>query len=126
MRCAGFPLKFRTMALDNLQMRASKGARGQTILSLKGPLNGNMALKFQEAIRSDASPILIVDFSGVPFIDSAGLGALVGVYVAARKAGRKIAFAAMNEQARTLIEMMHIDQIIRPYDTVEDAEAVFI
>lgn len=114
------------MALDNLQMRASKGARGQTILSLKGPLNGNMALKFQEAIRSDASPILIVDFSGVPFIDSAGLGALVGVYVAARKAGRKIAFAAMNEQARTLIEMMHIDQIIRPYDTVEDAEAVFI
>lgn len=114
------------MASDNLQIVASQGARGQTILSLKGPLNSQTALKFQDAVRSEPSQVLIVDFTGVPFVDSAGLGALVGIHVAARKAGRKIAFAAMNDQARALIEMMHIDQLIHPYDTIQDAEAVFL
>lgn len=126
MNQAGFPLKFRPMTLDNLQILVSKGARGQTILSLRGPLTVHTAFKLQDALHSEPSPVVIVDFAGVPFIDSAGLGALVGVHVAARKAGRKIAFAAMSDQARALIEMMHIDQLIHPYDTIQDAEAVFV
>lgn len=120
------PLEWCRMILQNMQIVASQGARGQTILSLKGPLTSHTALTFQDAIRSNDSPTLIVDFSGVPFIDSAGLGALVGVHVAARKAGRRIAFAGMNDQARALMDMMHIDQLIHPYDTIEDAEAVFL
>jgi anti-sigma B factor antagonist len=114
------------MALDNLQMVASKGARGETILSLKGPLSIQTVFKFQDAIRSDSSPVLIVDFSSVPFIDSAGLGALVGVSVTARKSGRKIAFAAMNDQARALIDMTHINQVFHTYDTIQDAEAAVL
>ncbi|HXX44017.1 MAG TPA: STAS domain-containing protein [Candidatus Acidoferrales bacterium] len=114
------------MSSDNLQMVTSKGARGETVLTLKGPLSINTVFKFQDAIRSDPSPVLIVDFTGVPFIDSAGLGALVGVSVTARKSGRKIAFAAMNEQARALIEMTHISQVFHTYDTIQDAEAAVV
>lgn len=114
------------MALDNLQIVASKGARGQTILSLRGPLTVHTAFKLQDALRSEAAPVVIVDFSGVPFIDSAGLGALVGIHTTARKTNRKIAFAAMNEQARALIEMMHIDQLLHTYDTIQDAEAAVL
>ena len=111
------------MALDNLQIAASKGSHGDTILTLKGPLSIHTVFKFQDAIRTEPSPILIIDFSGVPFIDSAGLGALVGAQVTGRKANRKIAFAAMNEQARALIEMTHVNQLFHTYDTVQDAEA---
>lgn len=111
------------MALDNLQITTSKDSRGNTVLSLKGPLSIHTVFKFQDAVRTDPSPILIVDFSGVPFIDSAGLGALVGVQVTGRKANRKIAFAAMNEQARALIEMTHVNQLFHTYDSVQDAEA---
>jgi len=114
------------MSSDNLQMVASKGARGETVLSLKGPLSIHTVFKFQDAIRSDPSPVMIVDFTGVPFIDSAGLGALVGVSVTARKSGRKIAFASMNEQARALIEMTHISQVFHTYDTIQDAEAAVV
>jgi len=114
------------MALDNLQIVASKGARGETIMSLKGPLSIHTVFKFQDAIRSDLSPVMIVDFTGVPFIDSAGLGALVGVSVTARKAGRKIAFAAMNDQARALIDMTRINQVFHTYDTIQDAEAAVL
>jgi anti-sigma B factor antagonist len=111
------------MTLDNLHIDSSRGTRGQTIFALNGPLNIHTVFKFQEAVRSDPSPALIVDFSAVPFIDSAGLGALVGAFVSSRKAERKIAFAAMNKQAKTLIEMTHVNQLFPMYESVKDAEA---
>lgn len=111
------------MPNDKLQISTSRGSRGQTILSLTGPLSIQTVFKFQEAVRSDSSPALIVDFSGVPFLDSAGLGALVGASVSSRKADRKIAYAAMNKQAKALVEMTHVNQLFQTYDTVKDAEA---
>jgi len=111
------------MAMDNLRIDAARGSRGQTILRLNGPLSIHTVFKFQEAVRSDPSPSLIVDFSAVPFIDSAGLGALVGAFVSTRKADRKIAYAAMNKQAKALVEMTHVSQLFQTYDTVQDAEA---
>jgi len=111
------------MATENLVISTSRGSRGQTILSLSGPLSIHTVFKFQEAVRSDPSSALIVDFSGVPFIDSAGLGALVGVSVSTKKANRKVAYAAMNKQAKALVEMTHVNQLFQTYDTVKDAEA---
>jgi len=110
------------MATENLVISISRGSRGQTILSLSGPLSIHTVFKFQEAVRSDPSSALIVDFSGVPFIDSAGLGALVGVSVSTKKANRRVAYAAMNKQAKALVEMTHVNQLFQTYDTVKDAE----
>jgi anti-sigma B factor antagonist len=112
------------MAMENMQIVASAASRdGLNILVLKGPLSIHTVFTFQDAIRSDTSPALIIDFSGVPYIDSAGLGALVSAHVTAKKLNRKIAFAAMNDQARALIEMTHIYKLFFIYPTVEDAEA---
>lgn len=86
-------------------------------------MNIQTIFDFQTAMRAETSTALIVDFSGVTFIDSAGLGALVGVYVAAQKANRKIAFAAMNTQVRALVEMSHVDKFFRTFLTIQDAEA---
>ena len=66
------------MTLENLQMIASDGSRaGQRILQMKGPLSLHTVFEFQSVLRAETSPNVIIDFSGVPFIDSAGLGALV-------------------------------------------------
>jgi anti-anti-sigma factor len=114
------------MASENLQIIASQSTRGQRILSLKGPLSIRTLFKFQETVRSESSPVLIVDFSDVPFIDSAGLGALVAAHVNARKSDRGILFAALNSQARTLIEMTHVNDLLQTYDTIQDAEAAVV
>ena len=73
-------------------------------------------------MRPESSPVLIVDFSDVPFIDSAGLGAVVAAHVNARKSDRRILFAAFNGQAHTLIEMTHVNDLLEIFDTIEDAE----
>ena len=112
------------MPSDKIQIVTLAGSReGQKILSVTGPLSIQTIFDFQTAVRAETSPALIVDFSGVPFIDSTGLGALVGAHVAAQKANRKLVFAAMNEQVKALIEMTHVDKFFRTFPTIQDAEA---
>jgi anti-sigma B factor antagonist len=77
---------------------------------------------FQAAVRAENSSVVILDFTGVPFIDSAGLGALVGAYVATQKVQRKLVVAGMGSQVKTLIEMTKVSQLIKAYDTVSEAE----
>jgi anti-sigma B factor antagonist len=111
------------MQNDNLQIVVSPGNReGQKILRLKGPLNMQTVFGFQAAVRAENSPVVIVDFTGVPFIDSAGLGALVGAYVATQKVQRKLVIAGMGTQVRALIEMTKVSQLLQSYDTVSEAE----
>jgi anti-sigma B factor antagonist len=111
------------MQNENLQIVVSAGNReGQKIMHLKGPLNLHTVFEFQSAVRAETSPGLILDFAGVPFIDSAGLGAVVGAYVAAQKVQRKLVVAGLGAQVKTLIEMTKVSELIRPYDTVAEAE----
>ena len=112
------------MPLENMQILASPGATsGTKILTLKGPLSIHTIFDFQNAVRAETDPTLIVDFSGVPFIDSAGLGALVGACVTSKNAGRKLIFAGMNDQVNALVDMTHLRQFFKSCATVADAEA---
>jgi len=111
------------MPNDNLQIVITPGNReGQKILSLKGSLNIQTIFGFQSAVRAESSPMVILDFSGVPFIDSAGLGALVGAYVAAQKKPQRMAVVGMNTQVKALVEMTKVSQLIKSFDTVGEAE----
>ena len=107
------------MALENLQILASDGPRaGQRILRMKGPLSIHTVF-----VRLETSSSVILDFSGVPYVDSAGLGALVGAHLSAQKSARKLLFAAMNAQAITLLEMTRIRSLFAIYSTLQEAEA---
>ena len=73
------------MALEHLQLVASDGPRaGQRILRMKGPLSIHTVFEFQNVVRMETSPNVILDFSGVPYVDSAGLGAVVGAHLSAQ------------------------------------------
>jgi anti-sigma B factor antagonist len=112
------------MALENMQIVASPGVHeGQRVLRLKGPLNIHTIFDFQNAMRAESSPILIIDLSGVPFIDSAGLGALVGAQVTSQKANRKLALVAMNTQVKALLDMTQVGKFFRTFPTIQDAQA---
>ena len=111
------------MPIENMQAVSSDGPRaGQRILRLKGPLSLHTVFEFQNLVRAETSPSLIIDFSGVPFIDSAGLGALVGAHVSGQKAGRKLRFTGMNAQVIALLEMTRLRGMFSIYATVEDAQ----
>ena len=66
---------------------------------------------------------LVVDLSGVPFIDSSGLGAIVAGLRAARLAGGDLRIARPTAQARTILELTTLDRVLRAYASVEEASA---
>lgn len=68
---------------------------------------------------------LVVDLAEVPFIDSSGLGALVGGLKAARLAGGDLRIARASAQARVVLELTTLNRVLRPYDEVDDAVADF-
>jgi anti-sigma B factor antagonist len=112
------------MPIENMQAVVTDGPQaGQRVVSLKGPLSIHTVFEFQRLIRSESAPHLIIDFSGVPFIDSSGLGSLVGAHISAQKAHRKLSFAGMNTQVITLLEMTRIRGMFSIYETVQEAEA---
>src|SRR3712207_4880902 len=55
---------------------------------------------------------LVVDLGGVDFIDSSGLGALIGGLKAARLAGGDLRIARPSEQARTILELTTLDRVL--------------
>lgn len=68
-------------------------------------------------------PRLVVDLAEVPFIDSTGLGSLVGGLKAARQAGGDLRIANPGEQARAILQLTTLDRVLRPYPSVEEALA---
>ena len=64
---------------------------------------------------------LVVDLHAVDFIDSSGLGALIGGLKAARQQGGDLRVAAVGEQALAVLKLTNLDRILSPYATVEEA-----
>ena len=92
---------------------------GQGILCLKGPLTAENLMPFQHAIRREASPTLVLDFSEVPYVDSAGLGSLVSAYISGHKAGRRMALSGVNPRVLKLLEITKTDGLFLIFPTVE-------
>lgn len=64
---------------------------------------------------------LVVDLGEVPFVDSSGVGALVGALKLTRQVGGELRIAAVAPTVRDVLRLTTVDRILRPYDTVDEA-----
>ncbi len=66
-----------------------------SVARLDGKLVLETVTEFLQTMRPQSSPSLVVDMSSVSFLDSAGVGALVQLFVHRRNQGQKFALAAL-------------------------------
>lgn len=66
---------------------------------------------------------LIVDLADVEFMDSSGLGALIGALKTTREAGGDLRIAAPGEQVAMVLALSNVDRILKPYPSVDAAAA---
>lgn len=71
----------------------------------------------------DGVPHLLVDLSAVPFMDSAGLAALVASRKQARVFQGSVALIAPSKQVSRLLTLTAMDKVFPCFDTVDDALA---
>jgi anti-sigma B factor antagonist len=95
------------------------------VLSLRGPLTMENVSPFLNAVRREDAPTMILDFSGVPYLDSSGLGSLVSACTSCIKAGRRIALTGVNSRVRRVFEITKVEQVLLMFPTLSDALEAF-
>lgn len=96
------------------------------VLHFEGRLDLATAAEVKKAILEAVDggrPQVVVDLKAVPFIDSSGLGALIGGLRAARTAGGDLRIANPGPQARMILELTTLDRVLATHDTIEAALA---
>lgn len=91
-------------------------------------LTGRLDLVSAAALRSAVEQAtgagrthVVVDLSGVEFMDSSGVGALVAGLKRARQSGGELRIACPGEQVAMVLELTNINRILRPYESLDDA-----
>jgi len=98
-------------------------SEGTMILNLDGPLTLSNMFALQDELRTIKPQALVVDLSGSPYMDSAGLGLIMNYYVSAENNGRKLLLAGTSERIQALLEMTKVDGVLKSFRAVEEAEA---
>ncbi len=73
------------------------------------------------AARGPDSPPLVLDFSGVDYIASVGLRALMVAARQAKSGGGKIAIAALQPMVQEVFSIARFDLVIACFDSLESA-----
>jgi anti-sigma B factor antagonist len=94
------------------------------IITLVGSLDVSLQKTFkqelQEHIDKSGSDI-VLDFTGVTFIDSSCLGALVALSKSVRDKKGDIKIACALDEVRAIFQITRLDRMFRLFDTVREA-----
>lgn len=95
------------------------------IVHLIGELDHHSAeevrVKIDDRIERDNITKVILDFSKVTFMDSSGIGAVVGRYKKVSAKGGKICVADVNCSVNRVFELSGLFKIIKKFDNVDEA-----
>src|SRR5262249_39091656 len=101
---------------------------GITVVSCYGRIVlGDEAAGLRDTLRKVLSSArqVVLNLSGVDYIDSSGLGTLVGVYSTARKGGADIKLTGVGQRLRDVLQITKLVTVFEVYDTEQEALASF-
>ena len=100
---------------------------GVGIIHLRGHLNAESSRALRSIIQEllDGSPRLVLDMQEVDFIDSTGLGVVVGGLKAAVEKGGNLYIAGLQRKPRMVFEITRAHRYFRVFATVEEATAAY-
>lgn len=93
-------------------------------VALIGRLNMVTATRVRESIHEAIignHPRIAVDMSGVSFLDSSGLGALVWAYKAAKEAGGGLVLIEPTEQVQLVLELTNMGSVLATAPSLAEA-----
>lgn len=95
------------------------------IATLIGELDHNSAeevrIKIDDRIDRDDISKVILNFSKVTFMDSSGIGAVVGRYKKIKNKGGELCIAETGKNVDRIFELAGLYKLINKYDTVDEA-----
>ena len=93
------------------------------ILRLSGPLILTTLAEFQSRVRAVQSNDLILDLTDVPYVDSAGIGVLVGTYVRHQRDEHGVTLVGTNDRVHAALKIAHVEQFFHFFGSLVEVKA---
>jgi anti-anti-sigma factor len=107
----------------------TKTENGVMILCPEGKITlGDGDQELGEAVRSalgDGSLKIVIDFSKVSYLDSSGVGELVGCYTSIKNKSGVLRICGMSAKILGLMKMTSLYSVFEVFDTLQEALAGF-
>ena len=117
------------MLEDEMNLKIeTRVADGVTIVSCHGRIMfGEEATELRETLKRllASTRQIVLNLSGVTYIDSGGLGTLVGVYSSARSGGADVKLTGLGQRLRDVLQVTKLVTVFEVYDTEQQAIAAF-
>jgi anti-sigma B factor antagonist len=94
------------------------------IVRLTGPFILQNIFELQGELSKEQPAVTIFDMSGVPYMDSAGIGVITNYYVSAAGRGNKIVVVGASSRILDVFKVTRVDSVIPMAASVEAAEAL--
>ncbi len=105
-----------------------KNVNGVTVVYCSGRIVfGEEAADLRERVKEMLATIrqIVLNLGGVSYIDSGGLGTLVGLYTSARAVGGDIKLANLTQRVRDQLQITKLVTVFEVYDSEEKAINAF-
>jgi len=96
--------------------------QGATVIAFQGDVDLQSSPEARKALLEAVGrgAGVLVDLSGVEYIDSSGVASLVESYQKARKQNQGYVLVSVSEGARRVLELARLDKVFTLCDTVSD------
>jgi len=111
----------------NLKM-STRQIDGITVIDCNGRIVfGEDAAALREMVKGllPKSPRIVLNLKDVSYIDSGGLGMLVGIYSSARSAGGEVKLASLTQRVNQLLQVTKLVTVFEVADNAESAVKSF-
>jgi anti-anti-sigma factor len=99
-------------------------APGTVILRLTGPITLTTAAPLRDQFRKFDPPLLtILDLSGVPYLDSAGMSEIIGHEVYCQDKQVRLVLAGVSPRVLQMLKVTRLDRVLTLKATVEEVDA---
>jgi anti-sigma B factor antagonist len=95
-----------------------KQKSGETVTVLcRGKVVSNTAPILQDEVRRLIAQfnMIVLDLTDVSYMDSSGLGALVGLYVSAKRAGKQLKLINLSDRVRDMMRVTNLLSVFEGY-----------
>ena len=97
---------------------------GVRLIALSGDIDLQHSPRMRELLQTviaDKTSVLLMDFSGVSYIDSSGLATLVEYYQNSRAFEGRIGLFGLSDRVESVFGLVRLNQIFSIFKTEEDA-----
>jgi anti-sigma B factor antagonist len=107
----------------------TKDTKGATVIALSGNVMGGpdatvLNQQVHQLIEGGTKKV-VIDLTEVQFVNSSGLGMLIGSLTTMRNAGGELKIAGASKKVETLIQVTKLNNVFDMYKTVNAAIASF-